>query len=218
MPMLTTVRMRRPVAPVHSPTAPVAERRHAGQHLVHVGHDVVAVEHQARAGRQRSATWSTARCSVTLISLAGEHGVAPRLRRRPPPPRRAGRRDGRVDALLRQVDAQVAHGVDEVLGALGILGEQLRRLGGSPRSTRRAHAAAVVTSRGEAGRSGTATMPTRPPGGRSTAGQAGTGDQDRLVRAHVHLHRDEPHRPELRDHCDVGGVAPVAHGHPVALR
>ena len=45
MPMLTTVRMRSPVAPVHVPSRTrLGERRHAVEHVVHVGDDVVAVD------------------------------------------------------------------------------------------------------------------------------------------------------------------------------
>ena len=77
MPMLTTLRMRLPVWPVHAPRAhPVGEVGHAVEHRVHLGHDVDAVDHDALRPRgARSATCSTARSSVTLMLLAAEHRV-----------------------------------------------------------------------------------------------------------------------------------------------
>ena len=52
MPMLTTLRMRSPgeAAPVAG-AHPVGERGHPVEHLVHVGDDVVAVDHE-RARRE----------------------------------------------------------------------------------------------------------------------------------------------------------------------
>ena len=56
MPMLTTLRMRLPVWPVHAPLADaVGEVGHPVEHRVHLGHDVLAVDHDrlrraARAG------------------------------------------------------------------------------------------------------------------------------------------------------------------------
>ena len=68
MPMLTTLRIRLPVCPVHAPDAdPVGEVGHLVEHRVHLGHDVVAVDHDPLVLGARSATCSTARSSVTLI-------------------------------------------------------------------------------------------------------------------------------------------------------
>ena len=110
MPMLTTVRMRRPVAPGPRAVADLlGEVAHPVEHLVHVG--------RRRRGRRprstspagaRRATCSTARSSVTLIGSPANIAS-----------RRAGDAGGRgdgqqggehgvVDALLGVVDAQVA--------------------------------------------------------------------------------------------------------------
>ena len=53
MPMLTTVRMRRPVEPVHDPSRTrSANAASAVEHLVDVGHDVVAVDLDHCVGRR----------------------------------------------------------------------------------------------------------------------------------------------------------------------
>ena len=69
MPMLTTVRIRSPVAPTHEPSRTAsANAAIRAEHLVHVGDDVVAVDaRRARPAGWRSAVCSTARRSVTLI-------------------------------------------------------------------------------------------------------------------------------------------------------
>ena len=80
MPMLTTVRIRSPVTPVHAPDADlVGERVDPPQHVVDVGDDVLAVDLEAsRRPGSRSAVCSTARSSVTLMCSPREHRVAPR--------------------------------------------------------------------------------------------------------------------------------------------
>ena len=53
MPMLMTVRMRLPVAPVHVAVAHlVGEVAHPAEHLVDVGHDVVTVDLDDLVGRR----------------------------------------------------------------------------------------------------------------------------------------------------------------------
>ena len=83
MPMLTTLRMRLPVWPFQSPLRTAsAERRHAVEHLVHLGHDVDAVDDDARAPRR-------AQRDVQHGALLGDvdlrrRGTSPSMRSRRP--------------------------------------------------------------------------------------------------------------------------------------
>ena len=76
MPMLITLRMRFPVCPVHAPLRTrSANERHAVEHVVHRGHDVLAVDDDALAARraQRHVQDGAAFRDVDL--LAAEHGI-----------------------------------------------------------------------------------------------------------------------------------------------
>ena len=96
---------------------------------MHVGHDVVAVDDEGRVGRHAQRDVEHGAVLGDVDPLAGEHGVAPGLDAGGLGDGQEVGEDGGVDALLRQVDAQVAGGVDEVLGSFGVLGEQLRERG-----------------------------------------------------------------------------------------
>ncbi len=134
MPMLTTVVIRCPVAPSHSPLRTrSANALIRVEHRVHVGHDV---RHRAVvAGRADARARRCPQCHVEHGALlggvdrrAGEHRVA------------AGRHAGRVghreqrghhlvgDALLGVVDAQVADLDHVARGAIGVVGEQLAQV------------------------------------------------------------------------------------------
>ena len=129
MPMLTTVRMRRPVAPCHDAVAdPVGERRHPAEHLVDVGDDVVAVEHDLGAGRGAQGDVEHGAVLGDVDPLGGEHGVAPAGDVGLDGDRLQGGEHGVVDALLGVVDAQVADGEDVALGARRVGGEQLAQV------------------------------------------------------------------------------------------
>ena len=68
MPMLTTLRMRLPVWPVHSPLPhPIGECGHAVEHGVHGRHDSMPSTTMCSLAGARRATCNTARSSVTLI-------------------------------------------------------------------------------------------------------------------------------------------------------
>ena len=76
MPMLTTLRIRLPVWPVHSPERTrSANARHPVEHLVHLGDDVDAVDDERRALRhaQRDVQHGAVLGDVDL--LAREHRV-----------------------------------------------------------------------------------------------------------------------------------------------
>ncbi len=76
MPMLTMLRMRLPVWPVHAPLRTRShEGRHAVEHRVHVRHDVVAIDDDRCAARraQRHVQHRAVLGDVDL--LAAEHGV-----------------------------------------------------------------------------------------------------------------------------------------------
>ncbi len=76
--MLTTLVMRLPVAPVHAPVAhAVGERRHLGEHLVHVGDDVLAVHDEAGGRRHAQGDVQHGAVLGDVDVLAGEHGVDP---------------------------------------------------------------------------------------------------------------------------------------------
>ena len=76
MPMLTTLRTRLPVWPVHAPRAdPLGEVGHLVEHRVHLGHDVHAVDldHRALGRPQRDVEHGAVLGDVDL--LAAEHRV-----------------------------------------------------------------------------------------------------------------------------------------------
>ena len=76
MPMLTTVRMRWPVCPVHCPERTrVGEVGHPVEHRVHVRDHVLPVDDQRASRGSRSAMCSTARSSLVLMCSPGEHRV-----------------------------------------------------------------------------------------------------------------------------------------------
>ena len=91
MPMLTTVVMRSPVAPRHSPAADlVGEAGHAVEDLVHVGDDVVAVggDDLVAGGPQGHVEDGPVLGDVDV--LAGPHGVDALAQARPARRRRRG--------------------------------------------------------------------------------------------------------------------------------
>ena len=64
MPILTTLRMRLPVWPVHAPDADlVRECRHPVENLMHLGDDVLAVDLDARLTRSAQAPCEARRVS-----------------------------------------------------------------------------------------------------------------------------------------------------------
>ena len=76
MPMFTMLRIGLPVWPSHEPRAdPVGERRHPVEHLVHVGHDVVAVDVDALALRRPQRDVEHGPVLGDVDVLAAEHGV-----------------------------------------------------------------------------------------------------------------------------------------------
>ena len=130
MPMLTMVRMRSPGGARPRAVADLlGERAGPPEHLVDLGHDVLAVDldHRARRRPQRHVQHRAVLGDVD--PLAGEHGVAAGLD--------AGDvGDGQqrghhvvVDALLGVVDAQVTDVQQVALGPAGIGGEQLPEVG-----------------------------------------------------------------------------------------
>ena len=87
MPMLTTLRMRLPVAPSHRAAAHgVGECRHVVEHRVHFRHHVDAVDDQARASRraQRRVQHRAALGRVDVLAARTWRGCARRGRSRRP--------------------------------------------------------------------------------------------------------------------------------------
>ena len=129
MPMLTTLRMRLPVWPFQSPLRTrLAKARHLVEHGVHVGHDVLAVDHDdLRPSGARSATCSTARFSETLI--LSPRNIASMRSRSPDSLGELEQQTQRLvgDAVLRVVEED-AGGLDgQALAAFRVVGEELRR-------------------------------------------------------------------------------------------
>jgi hypothetical protein len=112
MPMLTTVAMpqTRWRPPRHPLRTLIGERGHAVEHCVHVGHDVVAVDHRRwhRRGAQRGVQHGALLGGVD--QLAGEHRVATFGDTRGPHDGQQRRQHGIVDQVLGVVDAQIAGG------------------------------------------------------------------------------------------------------------
>ena len=135
MPMLTTVRIRLPVAPTQMPlrtrsaNSPIAPSTSWTSGTTLVDRAVVAdrAEHGAAIGAQGDVQHGAVLGDVDR--LAAEHRVAPLGDAGGPGDGEQGDEHGVVDALLGVVDAQVAD-VDEVaLGAARVGGEQLAEVG-----------------------------------------------------------------------------------------
>ena len=124
----------------------IAELAHPGQHLVHVGHDVVAVDldHGVRGRPQRDVEDGALLGDVDR--LAGEHRVAARLDAGGRGNGLEGGEDVVVDALLAVVDAEIADLQQVALGAPGSAANSSRRCGGRGTSSRSAHAPVVARS------------------------------------------------------------------------
>ena len=126
MPMLTTVVMRSPVAPVHSPLRSRSVKSPMlVQHRVHVLDDVLTVDHQLHACRvaQRGVQHRTVLRRVDVH--AGEHRVTALLQ-----PGSAGQVDQQLqrlagDPVLAVVDVEVADRQRQLGAALGVFGKQL---------------------------------------------------------------------------------------------
>ena len=111
MPMLTTVSIRLPVTPVHSPLRTlVGEGVDLVQHLVHLRHHVDPVDHQAGVPRQPERGVQHGPVLGDVDVLAGEHRVA--ALGQPDLLAEIDQRgqDLRGDQVLGQVDVQVAGG------------------------------------------------------------------------------------------------------------
>ena len=132
--MLTTVLMRSPVAPFHSPAAqPVGERAHLVEHLVHVGDDVLAVDRQLDASRgNRSAVCSTARSSEVL--MCSPANIASRRCFEAGGLREVDQQLQRLagDPVLAVVDVEVADGQRQLPAAIGVLAEELAEVFRAP--------------------------------------------------------------------------------------
>ncbi len=126
MPMLTMFLMRLPVKPFHSPRADaVGEGGHRVEHLVHLGHDIHAVDDDLLAlGRaQGDVQHGAAFGDVDLV--AAEHGVDLGAE--------AGllgeldeQLEGLVgDAVLRVIEVEALGLEGEALAAGGVVGEEL---------------------------------------------------------------------------------------------
>ena len=151
MPMLTTVRIRSPVTPVQAPRADlVGERVDPAQHLVHVGHDVLAVDLEGGVRRQPQRGVQHGAVLGDVDVLAAEHRVAALG-----DADLVGQREQRgqhvvVEQRLRQVDVQVARGEGQPLDPARVVGEPAAQVGleAAARAVSRAHAAVEVGSTG----------------------------------------------------------------------
>ena len=78
MPMLTTLRMRLPVCPLHAPLRTRCENRaHPIEHSVHFGHDVLAVHDDRRVLRRPQGNVQNGALLGDIDLLAAKHGVDP---------------------------------------------------------------------------------------------------------------------------------------------
>ena len=84
MPMLTTLRMRLPVAPVHEPlTHAVGEVAHAIEDLVHVANDVLPVDGERRVTRQAQRDMEYG-AVLAHVDVVAEHRVDALAKANPP--------------------------------------------------------------------------------------------------------------------------------------
>ena len=126
MPMLTTLRMGRPVWPFQRPLADVVgEGRHAVEHRVHLGHDVHAVHHDPLARRRPQGDVKHGPLLGHVDLLAAEHGLdasgEAALVGQPQqqPERLVG------DAMLRVVEVEAGGLGGQALARAGVVGEDL---------------------------------------------------------------------------------------------
>ncbi len=107
----------------------VGEVPHLAQHRLHVADDVLPVDVQDRLpGGMRSATCSTARSSVVLMCVAGEHGVAVLLRPRPPGQVHEEPQGLVGHPLLRVVEHEVGRSRRHARRPLGVVGEEVAQV------------------------------------------------------------------------------------------
>ena len=137
MPMLTTVRIRRPVAPIHSPSrtrsanSPMRSSTSwtSGTTLSTAPSVADRAEHRVAVGPQGDVEHRPVLGDVD--PLAAEHRFAPLGDAGRAGDGEQGGEHGVVDALLGVVDAQVADRDEVAIGAAGVGGEQLAEMGGS---------------------------------------------------------------------------------------
>ena len=148
MPMLTTVVIRSPVAPVHSPERTrSANARHPVEHLVHVGDHVLAVHDEARVARQAQRGVQHGPVLGDVDVLAGEHRGDP-LAQPGPLGERDERRDGLVgDQVLAVVEVELGGLDGQARAALRVGGEELTE-------RRRGEGLVLVAQRAPGSRSG----------------------------------------------------------------
>ena len=183
----------------------IGEVAHPPEHLVDVGDDVVAVDLDDLVAPALAARRAApARFSLTLIALAREHRIATSRdtgRRRPRP---GGRRSTASSMrCLLIVDAQVAD-LDQV-AASPARGRRRRARAGAVAGGRRGGRPRPLWSR---------CLPSWPHVRRPRTGPCRPAGVQR--RSHVHVHLLQLDGAELGDERDVGGVAAVGDGDPVA--
>ena len=129
MPMLTTLRIRLPVWPVHAPDAdPVGEARHPVEDAVHLRDDVVAVDLDALALRRPKRDVQDGAVLGDVDLLAREHRVAQLLDTGP-----ARQRDEQPERLRGQpvlgvVEVQVADLEAHRVAARRVVGEEVTQV------------------------------------------------------------------------------------------
>ena len=126
MPILTTSVNLAPVDEAILPErTPLGEILDAAEHLVDVGHDILAVNDHRRVGAVTQRRMQHRTLLGGVDHGAGEHGIAPLGHAR-----RLGELDQQtegvgVEAVLREVEQHVVEAHAEAVEATGVFGEQL---------------------------------------------------------------------------------------------
>ena len=129
MPMLTTLRMRLPVWPCHSPLRTRSENAAMRSSTACTSGTTSTPSTRIRSSfGARRATCSTARCSVTLIF--SPLNIASMRSRRPHSSARSQQQAERLvgDAILRVVEVEAGGFGGQALAAPGIVGEELPQM------------------------------------------------------------------------------------------